>query len=123
MRHSTRDLFSESAYGMLSPTMPWDIPTASSTPAEAGPGSAGAASLSFVETLGFPKGTPPLDVAQIIEDIRDTAPGARVEQLLRPGRLSRLFSMSAAEASYALSILAVAESPEVDTVLARLRAC
>jgi hypothetical protein len=121
MRHSTRDLFSESAYGMLAPTMPWSAPSASADDAPSA--SANAEPPSYVETLGFPRGTPPLEVAQVIEDIRDTAPGARVEQLLRPGKLSRLFSMSAAEASYALSILAVAESPEVDAILARLRTC
>lgn len=121
----TLELFTESAWGGLPPGKaradaasaqeppgPWD-PSRSTSPT----------TPEFVETLGFPRGTPTLLLAQVLEDIQATAPGARVQRLLTPGVLSRLFSQSAAEASYALAVLSVVESPDYENTLARLRAC
>jgi hypothetical protein len=113
MTPQTRELFTESAYGAL-PTPPRpDLDTTAEPAAEP----------TFVETLGFPRGTPELPLAQVLEDIRGTAPGTRVARLLAPGTLSRLFSHEAAQASYALAILSIVESPDFEHTLARLRAC
>jgi hypothetical protein len=78
--------------------------------------------VSFVETLGFPKGTCPALLVQVLEVTCTHAPGTRVDHLRSPGVLSRLFSHSAAEASYALAILAIVESPAYASTLARLKA-
>ena len=111
-----RELFTESAYGALPQTGPRQAPALGAQPPTAAP-------PTYVETLGFPKGTPALPLAQVLQDIRATAPGTRVNRLLAPGTLSRLFSQSAAEASYALAILSIVESPDFETILARLRTC
>lgn len=79
--------------------------------------------LSYVETLGFPAGTPPLRLARIIEEALATEPRLRPHLLRSPGRLNSLFSQSAVEASYALAILTIVESGHAATVVARLRAC
>ncbi|WP_374406463.1 hypothetical protein [Hydrogenophaga sp.] len=116
MTHQTLELFTESAWGGLAPVKArlaqepenaWQRPT---PPA-----------LSFVETLGFPKGTPPRLLAEVLARIHAAPPGSRVDQLMRPGMLSRLFSQSAAEASYALAVLSVVESPDFQHTLDRLR--
>ncbi|MDQ7743629.1 hypothetical protein [Hydrogenophaga pseudoflava] len=112
----TRELFTESAYGALPQPDPRLVAAQTTRPAATEP-------PTFVETLGFPKGTPPLPLAQVLEDIRATAPGTRVNRLLAPGTLSRLFSQEAAQASYALAILSIVESPDFESTLARLRAC
>lgn len=111
----TRELFTESAYGALPQPDPRLQAEQSCQPSTAPP--------TFVETLGFPKGTPELPLALVLEDIRAMAPGTRVNRLLAPGTLSRLFSQEAAEASYALAILSIVESPDFEYTLARLRAC
>ena len=59
----------------------------------------------------------------MLEEVRATPAGARVERLLSPGMLSRLFSQSAAEASYALAVLSIVESRDFSATLARLRCC
>lgn len=110
----TRELFTESAYGALPQPDPRLVAAQAAQTATEPP--------TFVETLGFPKGTPALPLAQVLEDIRATAPGTRVGHLLAPGNLSRLFSQEAAEASYALAILSIVESPHFESILARLRA-
>lgn len=123
MKHPSLQLFTESAWGALPASLkradkvrdvepPGDAtPMTSNEPPE------------FVETLGFPRGTPPLLLAQVLEDVRATPPGSRVQHMLSPGVLSRLFSLSAAEASYALAVLSVVESPSFEETLARLRSC
>lgn len=116
MSPQTRELFTESAYGALPQPDPRLAAAQAARPAAI-------EAPTFVETLGFPKGTPPLPLAQVLEDIRATAPGTRVNRLLAPGTLSRLFSQEAAEASYALAILSIVESPDFESTLARLRAC
>ena len=116
MNPQTRELFTESAYGALPPAARQD-------PDAAGDPAAPVQPPTFVETLGFPRGTPELPLAQVLEDIRATAPGTRVARLLAPGTLSRLFSHEAAQASYALAILSIVESPDFEHTLARLRAC
>lgn len=116
MNSQIRELFTESAYGAL----PQPDPRLAAAQA------ARAAAIeppTFIETLGFPRDTPPLPLAQVLEDIRATTPGTRVNRLLAPGTLSRLFSHEAAEASYALAILSIVESPDFESTLARLRAC
>jgi hypothetical protein len=115
MRPQTRELFTESAYGALPQPDPRLAAAQAAQPAVEPP--------TFVETLGFPKGTPALPLALVLEDIRATAPGTRVNRLLAPGTLSRLFSQEAAAASYALAILSIVESPDFESTLARLRAC
>lgn len=77
---------------------------------------------SFVERLGFPQGTDPALLAQVLEHTRATPPGTRVDRLRSPGVLCRLFSQSAADASYALAILSIVESPGFDFTLAQLKA-
>jgi hypothetical protein len=126
MHNDTPELFTESALGGLPQATPWPgQPTAR----ESGAGWNGAPiarapePLTFVETLGFPKGTPALLLAQVLEEIRATPAGSRVERLLSPGMLSRLFSQSAAEASYALAVLSIVESRDFPATLARLRCC
>lgn len=116
MNPVTRELFTESAYGAL-PAAPRTETDACDT------GAAAVEPPTFVETLGFPRGTPELPLAQVLEEIRATAPGTRVARLLAPGTLSRLFSQEAAEASYALAVLSIVESPDFEHTLARLRAC
>jgi hypothetical protein len=116
MNPQTRELFTESAYGALpAPARPDPDTSAESTTDALPP--------TFVETLGFPRGTPELPLAQVLQDIQSTAPGTRVARLLEPGTLSRLFSHEAAQASYALAILSIVESPDFEHTLARLRAC
>lgn len=109
-------LFTESNFGALQAAP--DVPPA------AGARDTGRAdpSLSLVETLGFPKGTSPALLAQVLENTLATPPGTRVDHLLSPGVLSRLFSQSAAEASYAMAILSIVESPAFEATLARLKA-
>lgn len=114
----TRELFTESAYGALPQPDPRLVAAQAAQAAQPA-----IEPPTFVETLGFPKGTPALPLAQVLEDIRATAPGTRVNRLLAPGTLSRLFSQEAAEASYALAILSIVESPDFESTLARLRAC
>jgi hypothetical protein len=123
MNQPTLELFTESAWGGLPPGQ-------ARTPAVQEPDAAwdrsGASppeTPEFVETLGFPKGTSTVLLAEVLQDIHATAPGARVQRLLTPGVLSRLFSQSAAEASYALAVLSIVESPGFESTLARLRSC
>lgn len=113
MNPQTLELFTESAWGTLAHSRSAqpavrDIDTPAEPP-------------EFVETLGFPKGTPPRLLAQVLLEISATPPGSRVERLLSPGMLSRLFDQSAAQASYALAVLSVVESPRFNETLARLR--
>lgn len=113
MNPQTLELFTESAWGTLAQSRSAqpavrDIDTPAEPP-------------EFVETLGFPKGTPPRLLAQVLLEISATPPGSRVERLLSPGMLSRLFDQSAAQASYALAVLSVVESPRFNETLARLR--
>ena len=124
MHNDTPKLFTESALGGLPQTTPWPgQPTAREPGADWGvaPIARAPEPLTFVETLGFPKGTPALLLAQVLEEIRATPAGSRVERLLSPGMLSRLFSQSAAEASYALAVLSIVESRDFPATLARLR--
>lgn len=124
MSHQTPELFTESAWGGLPQTMPWTAQPGASEPDArwaVGPGAEPPQTLSYVETLGFPRGTPTGVLAKVLEEIRATAAGRRVERLLSPGMLSPLFSQSAAEASYALAILSIVESRDFETTLARLR--
>lgn len=119
MDHHTRELFSESTLGGLAPDWPRN--------GEAGARPEGARQARqapapcYVETLGLPRETPPLILAQVLEDIHATDPAERLDRLYRPGWLSRLFSQSAAEASYAMALLAIVESAGFQTTLARLR--
>ena len=119
MNHHTRELFSESALGGLLPALPKSGGTI------VHPGAVRevrqAQAHSFVESLGLPRETPPLILAQVLEDIHVTDPAERLDRLYRPGWLSRLFSQSAAEASYAMALLAIVESTGFQATLARLR--
>ena len=65
MRPQTRELFTESAYGALPQPDPRLAAAQAAQPAVEPP--------TFVETLGFPKGTPALPLALVLEDIRATA--------------------------------------------------
>jgi hypothetical protein len=126
MHNDTPKLFTESALGGLPQATPWPGQLTAQEPGAGwgGAETAGAPEpLTFVETLGFPKGTPALLLAQVLEEVRATPAGARVERLLSPGMLSRLFSQSAAEASYALAVLSIVESRDFSATLARLRCC
>lgn len=109
-------LFTESNFGALPPGAP-------TVPPAGRPRDTGRATPppSFVESLGFPQGTHPGLLAQVIEDTLAVPPIARLDHLRSPGVLSRLFSQSAAEASYALAILAIVESPTCAATLARLK--
>lgn len=109
-------LFTESNFGALPPGAP-AVPPAG-RPRDA---VRAAPPPSFVESLGFPKGTDPVLLTQVIENTLALPPGTRVDHLRSPGVLSRLFSQSAAEASYALAILAIVESPTCAATLARLK--
>lgn len=123
MHNDTPELFTESALGGLSPAAPWPgQPNAREADARwSAQIGATPEPLTFVETLGFPRGTPALLLAQVLEEISATPAGARVQRLLSPGMLSRLFSQSAAEASYALAVLSIVESRDFPSTLARLR--
>ena len=110
-------LFTESNFGALPDAAPQALPadgTRSAVPTTPAP--------SFVETLGFPEGTSETLLALVLEHTRAIPEGTRVDHLRSPGVLSRLFSQSAAEASYALAILAIVESPAYESTLARLKA-
>lgn len=123
MHKDTPELFTESALGGLPSATPWPGQL-NAREADARWGAEfrePAEPLTFVETLGFPKGTPTLLLAQVLEEISATPAGARVQRLLSPGMLSRLFSQSAAEASYALAVLSIVESRDFSATLTRLR--
>jgi hypothetical protein len=122
MNHPTLELFTESAWGGLPPGQAPAESVHEPAAARQDGARAPAESPEFVETLGFPKGTSTVLLAQVLEDIHAVAPGARVQRLLTPGVLSRLFSQSAAEASYALAVLSIVESPGFEDTLARLLA-
>lgn len=122
MSGQTRDLFSPSSFGALPPAAPGAASVGGSTAAPAKNPLDGEV-LSYVETLGFPAGTPPLRLARIIEEALTTEQRLRPHLLRSPGRLNSLFSQSAVEASYALAILTIVESGNASTVVARLRAC
>ena len=122
MNHPTLELFTESAWGGLPPGQARAEVVPESATAREGAHWA-PESPEFVETLGFPRGTSTVLLAQVLEEVRAIAPGARVQCMLTPGMLSRLFSQSAAEASYALAVLSIVESPGYHDTLARLRAC
>jgi hypothetical protein len=126
MHDDTPKLFTESALGGLPMATPWPGQLSAREPGAGWAGAKTAAApepLTFVETLGFPKGTPALLLAQVLEEISATPAGTRVQRLLSPGMLSRLFSQSAAEASYALAVLSIVESRDFAATLARLRCC
>lgn len=120
MDNQTPELFSASAWGSLPQVDAKPRPATASEPDRAYLAPP-AAPPTFVEQLGFPRDTPPRILAQVLEDIHGTAAGRRVERLYTPGVLSRLFSQSAAQASYALAILSIVESRQFPTTLARLR--
>lgn len=121
MSDQSLELFTASAWGGLPQALAWSGQTAG--PGSDGNGSCGVPPepMSFVETLGFPRGTDTALLAQVLAEIHATAPGSRVQRLLSPGMLSRLFSQSAAEASYALAVLSIVESPGFMSTLAQLR--
>lgn len=123
MDNQTPELFTASAWGCLPPAAlrmqalaarEPDSPALGTTVSPPEP-------PTFVETLGFPRDTPPRLLARVLEDIHATAPGRRVDRLYTPGVLSRLFSQSAAQASYAMAILSIVESRHYTTTLERLR--
>lgn len=114
MDHQTPELFTASAWGCLPPAALQVTALSAQEPDQPEP-------PTFVETLGFPPDTPPQLLAQVLEDIHATAPGLRVDRLYTPGVLSRLFSQSAAQASYAMAILSIVESRHYATTLERLR--
>lgn len=122
MSGQTRDLFSPSSFGSLPTAAPGAAPVLDSSTTPAKKSLCGEV-LSYVETLGFPTGTPPLALARIIEEAMATEQRLRPHLLRSPGRLNTLFSQSAVEASYALAILTIVESGNAATVVARLRAC
>ncbi len=123
MSNNHPTLFTESYLGSLQTSVRWSAlpPGMDHTSSKVGTGVDAPAALSLVETLGFPKETSALQLAQVLEDIRETPPGKRVERLLRPGVLSQLFCRSSAEASYALAVLSIVESRDLDSILTRLR--
>ena len=110
-------LFTESNFGALPDAAPQASPAdpiRSAGPTTPAP--------SFVETLGFPKGTSEALLALVLENTMATPQGTRLDHLRSPGVLCRLFSQSAADASYALAILSIVESPGFESTLARLKA-
>ena len=121
MSDQSLELFTTSAWGSLPQALAWSGQAADPGSDGNGPHGAAAEPMSFVETLGFPRGTDAALLAQVLAEIHATAPGTRVQRLLSPGMLSRLFSQSAAEASYALAVLSIVESPGFLSTLARLR--
>ena len=123
MDNQTPELFPASAWGCLPQAVARPAALSAREPDSAGPGTATATPEppTFVETLGFPRDTPPRLLARVLEDIHATAPGRRVDRLYTPGVLSRLFSQSAAQASYAMAILSIVESRHYTTTLERLR--
>lgn len=123
MDNQTPELFTASAWGCLPPAAARVQALSAREPDSPGPGAPTVPPVppTFVETLGFPRGTPPRLLARVLEDIHGTAPGRRVERLYTPGVLSRLFSQSAAQASYAMAILSIVESRHYTATLERLR--
>ena len=123
MDNQTPELFPASAWGCLPEAGVRPQTLSAHEPDSAGFGAPAAAPEppSLVETLGFPRDTSPRLLARVLEDIHATAPGRRVERLYTPGVLSRLFSQSAAQASYAMAILSIVESRHYTTTLERLR--
>lgn len=120
MSGQTRDLFSPSSFGALPPAPPCaadDSQRVTSARPSRSP------VPNYIESLGFPAGTPPLLLARIIEEAAACEPRLRPHLLRSPGRLNSLFSQSAVEASYALAILTIVESGKASQVVARLRAC
>ena len=118
MNDQTLELFTSTAWGSLPQALTWSGQPAAN---EQGARKAPPEPMSFVETLGFPRDTDTTLLAQVLAQVHATPPGTRVQRLLSPGMLSRLFSQSAAEASYALAILSIVESPDFLSTLARLR--
>ena len=118
MPNNSTYLFTESAFGGLPQAAASDVAPVAIDPAA----DRTVPPPSFVESLGFPKDTNPALLAQVLEHTRATPPGTRVDHLRSPGVLCRLFSQSAADASYALAILSIVESPGFESTLARLKA-
>lgn len=121
MNPATLELFTESAWGGLPPGQSRADTLHNPEPSGTMHHDRRAEPLEFVETLGFPRGTSTRLLTQVLQDIRATPPGARAQRLLTPGVLSPLFSQSAAEASYALAVLSIVESPGFEDTLARLQ--
>ncbi|MFP8779497.1 hypothetical protein [Hydrogenophaga sp. RWCD_12] len=122
MDNQTPELFTASAWGCLPPAAARLQPLSAREPDNLGPGTPlSPPEPTLVESLGFPRDTPPRLLARVLEDIHATAPGHRVDRLYTPGVLSRLFSQSAAQASYAMAILSIVESRHYASTLEQLR--
>lgn len=117
MTNYIQSVFTDSAFGALDQVMPWG----QRDPGVTGRGS-GARDDVGVEAFGFPSGTDPQALAEVLRKVHAALPLDREALLRRPGFLARICSQSAARASYAIWILAIAESPDFHAKLAKLGA-
>lgn len=117
-------LFTDSAFGSLEEVRPWVRSESSGRSEAINPGGAkdgsNATNNVGAEALGFPRGTDPRVLAEILREVHAASPLNREALLRRPGFLGRICSQSAANASYAIWILAIAESPDFHSMLAKL---
>lgn len=124
MTNYIQALFTDSAFGSLDQVRPWSFEGSSGRSDGEHPGAARDSSSVVVgmgvEALGFPSGTDPRVLAEVLRQVRAADPMDREALLRRPGFLGRICSQSAADASYVIWILAIAESPDYDTMLAKL---
>ena len=124
MTNYIQSLFTDSAFGSLEQVRPWGMSGSTGRSDGEHPGVAKDGSSAMdgvgVEALGFPSGTDPRVLAEILRQVRAADPMDREAMLRRPGFLGRLCSQSAADASYVIWLLAIAESPDFHAMLAKL---
>lgn len=124
MTNYIQALFTDSAFGLLDQVRPW-VPSESAGRSRQGVTSAAIHGSSArnnvgVEALGFPSGTDPQSLAEVLREVHAAVPLEREAMLRRPGFLIRVCSQSAANASYIFWILAIVESPDFHAMLAKL---
>lgn len=117
-------LFTDSAFGSLDQVRPW-VPSESAGRSRQGVSSDAlhgsiARNDGGVEALGFPIGTDPQALAELLRELHAAVPLEREAMLRRPGFLVRVCSQSAADASYIFWILAIVESPDFHAMLTKL---
>jgi hypothetical protein len=124
MTNYIQALFTDSAFGSLDQVRPRSFEGSSGRSDGKHPGVARDGSSTVngvgVEALGFPSGTDPQVLAEVLRQVRAADPMDREALLRRPGFLSRVCSQSAANASHALGILAITESSDFHAIIAKL---
>lgn len=125
MTNYIQSLFTDPAFGSLEQVRPWGMSGSTGRSDGELPGIAKDGSSATdgvgVEALGFPSGTDPRVLAEILRQVRAAEPMGREASLRRPGFLGRLCSQSAADASYVIWLLAIAESTDFHAIIAKFQ--